>query len=358
MLGRNDILQAAIKDVVKQAIWALFSRHERSGEPDFWVFGSRRSGTTLLMEVIGSNSGVKYCFEPVQRLLQHVHDIEVLDFAENSDVLHMYPQAEVDIRTCLAAISEGSLCLGHEWRPWVRNFRFRSNRVVFKFIDSLNLLSWIEESFNAHGLYITRHPLSQSSSSIRLGWGDRYRPYLRNSGFVERYLGGAALGRCMDIHRAGSPVERHVLSWCFENIKLIREINEKPERGYVSYEELTRDPTAVIVALSEAYGLRDIKAMCRTARLPSLSAHAFSTAEARAIIQDRDADNLLSRWRKQISDEEERVALRILEMLEIDLYVPGENMARQSMVFPNALRANTSRKIREDAVGSATECHF
>jgi hypothetical protein len=335
MSHTGKAIRRGLKSALRAAIWGILNKHVPSGKPDIWVFGSRRSGTTLLMQIIAANPGVKFANQPMSLLSSSEYDIALVPSFENGLFLEFYPELGEQLEGFFGAIRAGKHHVNEQWRPWYPDFQFRSDRIVFKMTDGQLLADWFERTFGGATIFLVRHPLSQSASTIRNKWGYRHRNYLRTPSFTERYLAPPALRRCLEIEATGSLVEQHVLTWCCENVSLIKQLDHCPQRGFISYEDLAIRPSDVVEGLHQAYDLPDVDAMSRAAGRVSLSARGKNTTQTtRDAIKEGDRSALISRWRKQLSPDDETAAFRVLDLFEIDLYGPGSDTPKRPMRFP------------------------
>lgn len=331
---RGPAIRKALKTLVKECVWAALNRHTPRRTP-IWIFGSRRSGSTLLMQVIAANRGVKYSDQALSVLSLSSYDVCLVPDFENGLFLELYPSLEQQLRSYFGAIMEGRHHVNEQWRPWARDFHFVSDRIVFKLLDGQILADWFEQEMGGDAIYLVRHPLSQVSSTLRNGWGCRHHTYLRTPSFTDKYLSASALQTCLKIEEAGSLLEQHVLTWCCENVHLIKQIDARPERAFISYEDIVLRPEEIIEALSNAYGLTDVKRMHAAANTVSISSRGRNTTEeTRRGIVTGDREAVVSRWRRHFSPEEERKAFEILGLFDLDLYRFGEDVAVRPSRLP------------------------
>lgn len=324
-------VRQGLKILVQHACWAL-NRHRPSGKPDIWVYGCRRSGTTLLMQMIARNPGVKFCFEPTKALADANHEVVLRSFTDCLALV--YPQTEQRIRDRLEAIISGRSHMSEQWKFWAPDFHFRSDRIVFKIINSMELIGWLEATFNVQTLYIIRHPLSQAVSLMYLGWGERYSPYLASDAYIGEFLSPSGRMACQKVHESGSELEKQVLTWCCENAPLLRDLQRHPSRGFLSYESLVMDREGVVGAMSHAYDLPNVDGMLAAAGRVSRSSDWRSAEDTKAAIIKGERQRLISAWRSHVSAEDEARAMSLLEHFGIDLYEVGNNLATRPPRWP------------------------
>ena len=316
------------KILIKQSIWELLSRHRQGRKKNICIFASRRGGSTWLMELIGSNKGLRYIDQPFSIYSASLIQLQYLPVFDYGQFIHLDKEEKEMVKYFFNRLLEGSLKINSQWKFWQQDFDFVSNRLVLKIVDAKGIIDWIEECFDVHVIYLTRHPIPQALSVIRNGWGLTVKAYLRNSYFVEHYLNDGVLAYCHDILEKGSLLQKYVLNWALENLVPIRMLPDKPEWIHISYEDLTLFPEKTIVQLARVLDLANLDAMMKKIKRPSRSTRKFSTGQKKYMISSHNHDYLIKSWRKEISDEDERSAFKILEKLGITIY-------RYSQFLPN-----------------------
>ena len=316
------------KILIKQSIWELLSRHRQGRKKNICIFASRRGGSTWLMELIGSNKGLRYIDQPFSIYSASLIQLQYLPVFDYGQFIHLDKEEKEMVKYFFNRLLEGSLKINSQWKFWQQDFDFVSNRLVLKIVDAKGIIDWIEECFDVHVIYLTRHPIPQALSVMRNGWGLTVQAYLRNSYFVEHYLNDGVLAYCHDILEKGSLLQKYVLNWALENLVPIRMIPDKPDWIRISYEDLTLFPEKTIVQLARVLDLANLDAMMKKIKRPSRSTRKFSTGQKKYMISSHNHDYLIKSWRKEISDEDERSAFKILEKLGITIY-------RYSQFLPN-----------------------
>jgi hypothetical protein len=308
------------KTLIKKSIWTLLSRHRQGREKNICIFASRRGGSTWLMELIASNKGVRYVDQPFSIYSASLIQFQYLPVLGYGQFIHLDKEEKEMVKYFFNRLFEGSLKINSQWKFWQKDFDFVSNRLVMKIVDAKGIIDWIEECFDVHIIYLTRHPIPQALSVMRNGWGLTVKAYLRNSYFTEHYLNDDILAYCHDILKEGSLLQKYVLNWSLENLVPIRMIPNKPNWIYISYEDLTLFPEKTILQLAKVLDLANIDAMMKKIKRPSRSTKRFSTGQKKYMISSHNYDYLIKGWKKEISDEDERSAFKILEKLGITIY--------------------------------------
>ncbi|MBL8667200.1 MAG: hypothetical protein JNM48_07045 [Rhodospirillales bacterium] len=339
----KDALLLEVRDLAKVAIWYGLNRHRQGSKKNIWVFGSRRSGTTLVAQVIGANAGLKVCDQPFAIASSTALQLRYIFEFDNGHALDLLPAERQMCLDYVNLIRDGRLHVGEPWRVWASNFHFRSDRLIFKETNGACLAPLMHETYGDHTLVLFRHPIPQSISCLRNGWELNYRPFLGSKWYVETYLGDALEGFCWDILRSDRTLDKYVLVWCLENRPLHGYLSEYPQWGFVSYERFVEDTAAVIDAWSRSYDLPQLDAMLQAARQPSVSTRKLSTAAAKSAIRNADKANVLFAWRSRIAAEDERRLMAIVERFGIDEYKPFETTSKIGFRAPAAALEGTAR---------------
>lgn len=327
MKPSSEHLKRELRALVKEAIWFATTRHEPGAKRDIALFCSRRGGSTMVMEAIAANRGVKFLDQPVEATTETLTAAQarLMPKVESGELVSLDDEMEARLRRLLDGIFEGSLPINAPWRFWRRDFDFRTDRLVLKIVGAKALIDWFDRSYDLDIAYVTRHPVPQALSCIRNGWTLTAKAYLHDDAFVSAQLDAATEAWCWDVLRCGSPLDRFVLNWALENVVPLRLLPDRPHWTFVSYEATVLDPQAVLRRLADALDLSDVDAMLRAVARPSRSS-GLSTEVSRGLIEDGDRPALLASWRRHVSGDEERQAMTALDRLGIDLYRPGEDL--------------------------------
>ncbi len=324
----------ALKELVKEAIWFSMTRFEQGEKKSIFVFTSRRSGGTLLTEVIAAGRGIRSIAQPTSIYTASSWQIRYLPIVEMGELISLDGEAEQRLRAYFAKILAGTLQVNAPWKFWEKDFSFTSQRLVLKVGSGKALIDWIDQEYPVHIVYSTRHPIPMALSVIRNGWGSTAHAYLDNKAFVAKYLGRKTLSGCRDVLENGSLLEKHVLNWGLENLAPARLIPQRPDWLFVSYEELTLFPEATVERLAGALDLTDAAKMLKKTRTPSQTS-GFSTRRTRELIRKGAGRSLVSGWRTEVTKDEERRCLELLEPLGVSLYAFGEDLPVLARAHPH-----------------------
>ena len=316
----KEALILELRDLAKVAIWYGFNRHRQGQHKNIWVFGSRRSGTTLIAQVFGANRGLKICDQPFALATSTALQMRYLFQFDNGHAVDMIDEEASLCLDYIDLIRNGKLHVGEPWRLWANNFHFRSNRLVFKETNGACIAPLVYDTYGDHIIVLFRHPIPQSMSCLRNGWELNYRPFLGSKWYVETYLGNGLESFCYDVIRAENKLDKFVLVWCLENRPLFANLSEYPNWGFVTYERFVHDASDIIHTWARVYDLPQLGAMLRAAKQPSVSTRKLSTSAAKEAIRKSNIADVLFSWRTRIAAEDERRLMAIVERFQIDEY--------------------------------------
>lgn len=319
-------VKGAGKLLIKEIIWRCLSRHSPSNKKNICLYASRRSGGTILMEVIASNKGITFSGQPFALYSASPSNLKLLPIFEYSQIISMDPEEEKMLRDYINGIFSGDIHANAPWQFWRYGGIIRSDRVLLKVTDAKSIVDWIDKNFRVNTVIMTRHPIPQALSVIRNQWMVTGKAFLRNRFFVENYLDDRQVTFCEDIYRNGSALRRHVTDWALENLIPIRLLPDRPNWKFVAYENLIMEPEDTIRQIAQALVLSDYDAMIRRLQQPSRTTRIESTQITRQKILEGDRKYLLYRWKSKVSNEDEKYAIKVLECLGIELYRYGDVM--------------------------------
>jgi hypothetical protein len=307
-------MMSALKDLAK----AISNIHRPNGEPNVFLFSTPRSGSTWLMELIGSQPGFKYCNEPLNLRKPLIQ--KYLGISEWQDLCR--PDASEALYRYFKAICEGRLHFLNQ-SPLHGNYRLITHRIVFKIIHGgEDRINWFRDSFNGQVVYLLRHPVAVSLS--RKGY-PRLEAFLSSD--YSNHFTGDQLRRARKILDSGTRLERGVLSWCFENAVPLREATG--DWAMLSYEQLVQDPHPIIKYLADKLELPKPARIMNRLAIPSGS-HWKSDMTTKAILRQgtERRSMLVQKWRKQLAQPEARRAMEILQWFELDVYDSDDVLPR------------------------------
>jgi hypothetical protein len=339
-------LRLALRDL----IWWAANRHRQGERANIAIFGSRRSGSTLLMQAIAANPGVKSVDQPDSVFSASAYQARLLPILDSGQLHHLDPREQRLFEDYVARIEAGALHVNEPWQFWKRDFSRRSDRIVYKLTDSHGAATWMVDRFGWQPLVLFRHPLSQALSLSRLeggpgGWQPRVMGFLRSETYRHEHLDDRQAARAHDIWAGGDRLDRHVLGWILENLPLLRSWRQRPSWSMVSYEAMVAEPEPVVVGLGAHFALPATARMRASLAESSRSTRGLSPLERAVAIRRGDRDGLLGSWRARVDDEARRRVGRHLEIFGIDLYHPDRMVSEPLYAFPKACPAPAAATV-------------
>lgn len=313
-----DADKRALIGVCKSILSGAFNKHIQGDSPNLWLAGSRRSGTTMLMEAIAKSPGVKYSDQPFS-LYSADTSLLIRKIPVYDGGLIISPDDEEfrRLKTYIREIVDGELHVNENWRFWERDFDRISNRIVFKVTDAQYISEWVSDNLGFQILHLTRHPIPQSLSVLRYNWGNQARYFLRNEAFGEKYLDGGLDSRCYDILSKGNVLDQHVLGWTLENLGTLRHVKSRADWCSVTYERLVSDRSLTISRICEKLDLKGVDVAELVASKSSKTRGKRFRVEGQ---NDRGYQALLTHWQSEVDSAEARKAMEVLDWFDVDLY--------------------------------------
>jgi len=304
--------------LVRELVWLAACRHRPGSQRNICLFATRRGGSTFAMEIIGANRGIRSMNQPLETLSRNLTLGQALGIPR-------FPQGQITslderngeiLGRFVTALLSGEVVVNAPTKFWKPDFERVSNRIVLKILDAKAVIDWFDEHFDVDIVYFTRHPLAQSLSCIRNRWNVTTKAYLADPVFCERYLGDA-FGRCQDLARSGSELERWVLNWAVENVAPLTLLPSHPDWLHLRYEDTVLEPERELHRLADRLGLVDLDRMQATLRRPSVSS-GRSRGDTRDAIKRGDRTAAAEGWRSKVDADDVVRTAGILELVGID----------------------------------------
>lgn len=317
-------LRSATAQLIKELVWG-FVRFRPKKKP-ICLYSSRRSGSTMLMQIIGANRGVMFSDQPFGMYSISSANINRLPVFAYSQIACPDEDEAAILRNYFQRLINGQIRANTPWKFWTRDFHFFNDRICLKITDAKAIIDWISRQFDVNTVVLTRHPISQALSVANNRWLTTGKGLLKNSDFVKQWLTVELEAMCWDLYRHGTELEGRIVDWALENRVPLALLPERPDWLFVSYEDLIVHTPVVIDYLADKLHLDDRQAMTRQAILPSRSVRGASSLERQQLINQRNQDRLVDWWREKISKDELLACFRILDRFGIDLYLPDANL--------------------------------
>lgn len=290
-----------------------------------------RGGSTWVMEIIASQPGMKYYDEPFNMKRPDV--ITTGRILSREDLM---PDTGNKQNICdyLLDLANNKIG-GMNPPPFRKNYRLLTDRIVFKLHELEFMTEQLRQSLDAQVLCLYRHPIPTSLSRNLL---PRLDLFMGSKYYRERYLSKESWAYANKIYNEGAPLARGVLSWCFENVDLLRS-EYKDNWIPISYEELLLNSKKCCGYLADRLDLDDLDTMLRSVGEPSANI-TMSGKDTRSIMENSDEEKrkkrLVTKWRGNVDADLEKSVMDILKCFEIDMYVEGRFIPQKPyLLFPD-----------------------
>lgn len=314
----------SIRSLAKSLTLAL--HHHKKSEADVFIFSLPRTGSTLLAEVLNTDSFSKTASESFAlnkdniRVLRKYFDEDFLaeryvDIS-SGDLQHMLQYFK--------QLSEGKTWNSYYWSDFFTpNHRFRTTRTIFKthrvtyYFDKL-----LDHFKDDYGLYLIRHPVSHSLSRLRLGLST-YIDLFAQSEKIKDLLPPEAKETINRVNSRGSDLEKFIVSWCLENHVFIKKYQDgdlPPNVFAVFYEELVFNPEQTLKDICLKIKMEYTDRMLSLIDLPS-SGIVHSTDETVKQIEAGNKNYLANRWKEGFSTTVREQIKDILTSFDIKIYM-------------------------------------
>jgi len=314
----------SVKSLTKSL--AKHLHHHKKSEPDVYILSLPRTGSTLLAEVLNTDSRSKTASESFAlnkdntRLLRKYFDKDFI--AERYvDISEAHFQLMLQY---FILLSEGKTWNSYYWSDFftpnhhlnTRRTIFKTHRVTYYFDD---LLRNFKDDF---GLYLIRHPVSHSLSRLNLGLST-YIDLYAEAKKIKVMLPPGAKAKIAQVNAGGSDLEKFVVSWCLENYIFIKKYQEDelpPNVFSVFYEDLVLNPEQTLKDICHKIKMEYKDKMLSIIDLPS-SGIVHSTEETEKQIAAGNKNYLVNRWKESLTSLAEEQVEDILTSFGIKIYL-------------------------------------
>ncbi len=289
------------------------------GSPHIFLFSSRRSGSTLLRDMIASQPNFNYIDEPLNFAQNQYNPYRKLfPGDQHGQIVSLDDQKEKTLKNYIEGILDRKYITRSQWRAFDKNYHWLWKRYVVKELNAKNLIPWFENYFGERIkiIYHIRNPFAVAASLVERGWSHYFNVYLEDAEYSDKYITPQIRSMAAKINHCGSDAEKYILDWCFENyvpLKLYR------QRTWItiSYESIVSDPASVSKKLCSVLDLPNADTMMNIVAKPSptpLSRH------SRSKIKSNGPESRLASWQQKFDPDVINDFSKILDAFEIDLY--------------------------------------
>ncbi|MCA9140485.1 MAG: hypothetical protein KDB00_27125 [Planctomycetales bacterium] len=316
-------LRSAAAQFIKELVWSCV-RLKPTKRP-ICLYASRRSGSTLLMQMISANRGVMFSDQPFGMYSISSANINRLPVFSYSQIACPDEDEAAVLRHYFSRLIDGRIRANAPWKFWSRDFHFSNNRICLKITDAKAMIDWFDQQFDVDTVVLTRHPIAQILSVADNHWFTTGKGLLRNSAFVEQWLTSELESMCRDVYRGGTELEGRTVDWALENLVPLTLLRDRPNWLFIGYEDLVQHTPAVIEYLSSELLLDDTHSMAKQIAQPSRSVRRAKSGQLQRSIDQGKSERLLDSWKSRIAADELTACFRILEQFGIDLYRPDSS---------------------------------
>ena len=326
-----------IKSLTKTVLKYLHSHNKT--QKDIILITLPRAGSTIVAEVLNMDPHSKVCSEP---LAMNKHNRQVLHkYFETENIQERYTDISQNMFSSMKQffidLSEGKTWNSFYWSDFTSSHHsFKTNRTIFKTHKLTYLYEDLFADTDDYVICLLRHPISHSLSRMRNKWTTYYSEYSQ-SRKIKNQLNSLQVELLEQIDQNGSELEKFVLSWCLENYIFIKNIQQNKHKDkflLLTYEEFIANAEQLLPVLCEKIELDYQSGMLDILNKPSYGI-VHSTKETKQQIMQGDRLKILSKWRKNISFEEEKAAFKILDAFDIDVYKVGEDLPDEKYCMAN-----------------------
>lgn len=315
-----------------------FLLYHKKSKPDIFILSSLRSGSTWLAEIIYRFPKVKYVQEPFSRkkrnLKKYLYPIQPSWTYTYNDIT----ANERQVINYIENQSKGKYVTSRRYDVFSSSFNFYTNRSVIKLLRTTPISDWLINSFKEDiFIILVRHPIATSLSKIETEIRKDFEPtltkYFKDRKFVETFLSQEIINKIETEKENYSELEQEIVVWCLDNISLIQAYQKNKDTSkviFVTYEELATKTELTLKRLCEFSDLPYSNNILQESKKASASTRYNKQNET-----NKMETNLLSKWRKQVSESQERKIFEIITLFKIDIYEFGNDFPIEKYLLLN-----------------------
>jgi len=256
-----------------------------------FLAGTGPSGTTWVEELINAKNDFRIMFEPF-----HSDKVELVSDWNYRQYLRCSDRTEKFLQSATAILS------GNIRNEWIDCFNRKliSRKRIIKDIRANHILKWIKCNFpEIPIILLLRHPCAVAHSKLRLNWETHLHDFLIQDELMEDFLDPFK----SELQDAKTVFDKHIFMWCIENYVPLKQFSDG-ELLVVFYENICTQTEQEMQRLCSFIGQRFSPASVDKSSIPS--------ALSRKQCAINSGDDLVSSWRKSISDDQIERAVEIL----------------------------------------------
>ena len=291
-----------IKGFASSLLFKIIHRNGFDPKSTITIFGTTRSGSTWLAEVLSSVDGHLQVFEPLHP--DYVPEVKRV-FKERNP----YIPANQDNAECRALFNK--ILSGRLSNIWTMSHAslgevIKARRLVVKFVRGNLLLEWLTNNMDVvTPVLVIRHPCAVIASQINKGWPPGKRILLNNL-YLDQY---PEIKR--ECERLSEPEELAALAWCLLYHAPL--MSRKPYPFVlVSYEKLVRSGHEELNKIFKILNIPLAKKVIAQLSIPSDTVTSNSQ-----VITGKDP---LAGWREKLTKTQCQNIINVLHIFSMDFY--------------------------------------
>jgi hypothetical protein len=137
-----------LKDLFKTIINKIHIQLDKK-KRDIFIFSTPRSGSTWLLQILGSNKRVKIVYEPFHRVNSKYYN----PIKPKDRFLDLDDKQKNKVIEYFRKLSPGTVIPSRMYNVFSKNHSFITDRSVFKILRANELIDLFKEEFNPHILF-------------------------------------------------------------------------------------------------------------------------------------------------------------------------------------------------------------
>jgi hypothetical protein len=302
VLNQLRKIRLIIKGVLSSLLYKIIHHNGFDPKQTILIFGSIRSGSTWLAEVLSSIDGHLQVFEPLHP--DYVPDIKKMINNRNPYIPadQNWPKGYEIFTKIISGKLINSWTMSQSSLKEVLN----AKRLVVKFVRGNLLLEWLCTNMDVKTpVLVIRHPCAIIASQINKGWPPDKRILLDNP-YLDQYPKIRSDCECLS-----KPEELAALAWCLRYHAPL--MSSKPYPFIiVTYENMVKNGKQELERIFTALKIPlDDKAIAR------LSVPSDTVTNTSQVVSGKDP---LAGWKYKLTDSQVDTILAVLKIFDMDFY--------------------------------------
>jgi len=316
-------IEYKINGIIQQIDKVILGNKKFNISDTILIVGTPRSGTTWLMEILGTMPGYTYIFEPLNPIRSPPQLFE-LGFQSRTYLPFNieWSEGENYLRNVFRGNLPGPPPLP---KPKLIMKRIMADKLIVKSINLNRMLPWIAKRFQLKNIFfIIRHPCAVVASQLKThlcAYKTTSSTYTNSFPTLKNILDEASQIEQLDkeiiqrLKRIKTTEEILAAAWCLDNYIPLSYLLQKPWITVI-YEKLVTDGEKEIARFFEEMGEQIIpRSAVRCLSVPSVS----TIWRERRIIGKHENEQL-SKWKKSLSEKQIERILDIVSTFGLDFY--------------------------------------